>query len=170
MSYLQQESLIVAAMEGWPSLKGMKMELKNFGSIMGFAAELEAADKAFYEAAATNPACAEIKDLLEAFAKDEIKNEKNMLRARREHVTEMVLEPIIDFASEPFVSDRQGTPDMNLEQVLARALELEEKAQRFYNQASEKTKGLAEISRVLAKTGEKRAAHRAQLEALSRAG
>jgi hypothetical protein len=83
------------------------MELKNFGSIMGFAAELEAADRAFYETAATNPACVQFKDLLEAFAKDEKKNEKNMLRARREHVTEMVLEPIPDFTSEPFVSDRQ---------------------------------------------------------------
>ena len=142
------------------------MELKNFGSIMSFAAELEAADKAFYETAATNPACAQFKDLLEAFAKDEEKNEKDMLRARREHVTEMVLEPIADFTSEPFVSDRQVAPDMSLEQIIARALELEEKAHRFYNQASEKTKGLAEISRVLAKTGEKRAAHRAQLEGL----
>ena len=135
-------------------LKGVEMELKNFGSIMGFAAELEAADKAFYETAATNPACVQFKDLLEAFAKDEKKNEKNMLRARREHVTEMVLEPIPDFTSEPFVSDRQVPPHMGLEQIIARALELEEKAQRFYNQASEKTKGLAEISRVLAKTGE----------------
>jgi rubrerythrin len=151
-------------------LKGMNMELKNFGSIMGFAAELEAADKGFYETAATNPACAQIKDLLEAFAKDENKNEKNMLRARREHVTEMVLEPITDFTSEPYESDRELTPDLSLEQILARALELEEKAQRFYNQASEKTKGLAEISRVLAKTGEKRAAHRARLEALSKPG
>ena len=142
------------------------MELKNFGSIMGFAAELEAADKVFYETAATNPACAQFKDLLEAFAKDEKKNEKHMLRARREHVTEMVLEPITDFTSEPFESDREVTPDMNLEEILARALELEEKAHRFYNQASEKTRGLAEISRVLAKTGQKRAAHKARLEEL----
>lgn len=158
----------MADRHNWYSLKGANMELKNFGSIMGFAAELEAADKGFYETAATNPACARIKDLLEAFAKDEKKNEKNMLRARREHVTEMVLEPIPDFTSEPFLSDRQVTLDMSLEQILARALELEERAQHFYTQASEKTKGLAEISRVLAKTGEKRAAHRARLEALAK--
>ena len=101
---------------------------------------------------------------------DEKKNEKNMLRARREHVTEMVLEPIADFTSEPFVSDRQVAPDMSLEQIIARALELEEKAHRFYNQASEKSKGLAEISRVLAKTGKKRAAHRARLEELYKPG
>ena len=142
------------------------MELRNFGSIMGFAAELEAADKAFYEAAAASPACGGHKDLLEAFARDEKKNEENMLRARREHVTEMVLEPITDFTSEPFVSDRELTPGMSQEQIMARALELEEKAHNFYEQAAEKTKGLAEISRVLAKTGKKRAAHKARLEAL----
>ncbi len=148
------------------SLKGMKMELRNFGSIMGFAAELEASDKRFYEAAAANPVCAEYRELLEALAADEKKNEKNMLRARREHVTEMVLEPITDFNSEPYESDRELRPDMGLEQIMARALELEEKAQRFYHQAAEKTKGLAEISRVLAKTGKKRADHKAQLEAI----
>jgi len=146
----------------------MKMELRNFGSIMGFAAELEASDKAFYEAAAANPVCAQYKDLLEALAGEEKKNEKNMLRARREHVTEMVLEPITDFNSEPYESDRELTTDMDLEQIVARALELEEKAQRFYRQAAEKTKGLAEISRVLAKTGQKRALHNARLEGIFR--
>jgi rubrerythrin len=146
------------------------MELRNFGSIMSFAVDLEATDKAFYEAAASNPACADYKDLLEAFAKDEKKNEKNMLRARSEHVTEMVLEPITDFFSDPFDSDREVTPDMGLAQIIARALELEENASRFYSQAAEKTRGLAEISRVLAKTGKKRAAHKARLEELHQPG
>jgi rubrerythrin len=146
------------------------MELKNFGGIMSFAAELETADKAFYEAAAASPACAEYKNMLEEFAKDEKKNERNMLRARREHVTEMVLEPITDFTSEPFLSDREVTPNMSLEQIIARALEVEEKAHRFYSQAAEKTKGLAEISRVLLKTGKKRAAHKTRLEELHKSG
>ncbi len=146
------------------------MELSNFGSIMGFAAELEGADKEFYEAAASNPACAAYKELLGEFARDEKKNEKNMLRARREHVTEMVLEPITDFIQEPFISDREISPQMSLEQIIARALEIEEKAQSFYGQAAEKTKGLAEISRVLAKTGKKRAAHRARLEEIYKSG
>ena len=146
------------------------MELSNFGSIMSFAAELEGADRAFYEAAAANPACGAYKDLMEAFARDEKKNEKNMLRARREHVTEMVLEPITGFTREPFISDHEITPQMTLEQIIAQALALEEKAQSFYSQAAEKTKGLTEISRVLAKTGKKRAAHKAQLEEISNLG
>ena len=160
----------MVAWGGWPTVKGSAMELTNFGSIMGFAAELEAADKAFYEAAAASPACGAYKELLEAFARDGKKNEKNMLRARREHVTEMVLEPITDFDSEPYETDRELTSDMELGQIMARALALEEKAQSFYNQAAEKTKGLAEISRVLAKTGKKRAAHKARLEEISKPG
>ena len=151
-------------------MKGSNMELTNFGSIMSFAAELEGADRAFYEAAAASPACKAYKDLMEAFARDEKKNEKNMLRARREHVTEMVLEPITDFTSEPFISNREIRPHMSLEQIMARAMALEEKAQSFYSQAAEKTKGLAEISQVLAKTGKKRAAHRARLEEISKPG
>jgi rubrerythrin len=160
----------VAAGGGWPTAKGSNMELTNFGSIMSFAAELEGADRAFYEAAAASPACGACKDVMEAFARNEEKNEKNMLRARREHVTEMVLEPITDFNGEPFISDREITPQMSLEQIMARALALEEKAQNFYSQAAEKTKGLAEISRVLSKTGKKRAAHKARLEEIFKLG
>jgi rubrerythrin len=146
------------------------MELKNFGSIMSFAAELEAADKAFYERLAENPACAAYKALLEEFAEDEKKNEKHMLRARREHVTEMVLEPIADFTGDPFLVEREVAHDMSQEQIMALALEVEEKAHRFYSQAAEKTKGLAEISRVLLKTGKKRAAHKTRLEELHKSG
>jgi rubrerythrin len=151
-------------------MKGSNMELTNFGSIMSFAVELEGADKAFYEAAAVSPACGAYKDLMEEFARDEKKNEKNMARARREHVTEMVLEPITDFTREPFMSDREITPQMSLEQIMALALALEEKAQSFYSQAADKTKGLAEISRVLSKTGKKRAAHKARLEEVYKSG
>ena len=57
------------------------MPLKNFGSILNFAAELEAADSDFYKAAAANPASAQHKAVLEELAAEKKKNEKLMLRA-----------------------------------------------------------------------------------------
>ncbi len=78
------------------------MPLENFGSILTFAAQLEELDSAFYSAAATNPNCAQHKDLFAELAGNEKKNEKSVLRVRRENVTEMILEPITNFTRDPF--------------------------------------------------------------------
>jgi rubrerythrin len=144
------------------------MELQNFGSILNFAVELEAADRAFYYSAAENPACLTYKDFFEGLARDEERNEQAMLRTRRENVTEMILEPISDFSRTPFLTNREGVIGMSLSQVLVLALEIEDKAERFYLQAAEKLKALPEASRVLSRTAAKRAQHKKQLEALSR--
>ena len=139
------------------------MDLQNFGGILSFAAELEAQDVAFYKATADNPACEQYKALLEEFAADEKKNEKNMLRARRENVTEMILEPIQDFTGEPFLTNREGAHEMTAEAVLAKASELEEKAEQFYLQAAEKIKALPEVSRALERNAKRWSAHRQRL-------
>ena len=146
------------------------MELQNFGSILSFAVELEAEDFAFYQASAANPACAQHEPMLSEFAADEKKNEKTMLRVRRENVTEMILEPITDFSSEPFLTTREGVEGMNADQVLAKALDLEEKAERFYRQAAEKMKALPEVSRALERIARRRSAHRERLAGASGTG
>jgi len=142
------------------------MPLENFGSILTFAAQLEELDSAFYSAAASNPNCVQHKTLFEELAANEKKNEKNVLRARRENVTEMILEPIKDFARDPFVVDREGAQNMNLENALDMALKLEEKAIDFYNQAANKLKALPEISRSLKTLSKKRSKNKETLESL----
>jgi rubrerythrin len=132
-----------------------------------FAAELEVDDLAFYEAAAANPACAQHKGLFEQFAADMKKNEQLMRRTCRESVCEMILEPIVDFTRGPFLSERHGVQTMTWDQVLAKALELETKAERFYTEAALKTNALPEVSRALARTATRRADHRKQLESLA---
>lgn len=146
------------------------MELQNFGSILSFAAGLEAGDLAFYEAAAANPACAEHESMLAEFAADEKKNEKTMLRVRRENVTEMILEPITGFSGEPFLANREGVDGMTADQTLAKALELEEKAERFYRQAAERMRALPEVSRALIRIARLRSAHRERLTGLTGTG
>jgi len=133
------------------------MPLENFGSILTFAAQMEELDSAFYAAAAANPHCAQHKSLFAELADKEKKNEKNLLRARRENVTEMILEPIKDFTRDPFVADREGAENMNLQNVLDAAVKIEAKALDFYTQAAEKIKALPEISRTLKTLSKKRA-------------
>ncbi len=136
------------------------MKMENFGSILSFAAELEAADNGFYLEAASNSACAAHKDMLEQFATDEKKHNKKMLRTRQENVTEMILEQIENFSKEPFISDRAGVSEMSLEAVLKKAEELENKAIDFYTQAAEKLKAISEVARILNRTAAKRAVHK----------
>jgi len=144
------------------------MDLRNFGSILKFAVELEAADQAFYKAVATNPACVEHKALFEELALQAKKNEQVMLRTRRENVTEMLLEPIYGFSSETFLTDREGAGKLNPGQVVELARELEDKAEGFYTQAAQKIQALREVSRALARTATRRAANKARLAALNK--
>jgi len=140
------------------------MKLESFGRILGFAAELEASDNAFYQALAANPACAVHKTLFEELAREKKKSEKNILRARQENVTEMILEPIADFDSDSFVFNYDGADSLSAEAAIKQALENETVAETFYSQASEKIKALSEVARVMKKMAKKRAAVRARLE------
>jgi len=142
------------------------MPLKNFGSILNFAAELEAADHEYYRTAAANTTDARHKAIFEELATEKKKDEKLMLRTCRESVCEMILEPIVDFTREPFLSNREGAETMTWNQLLERALQLEDKAVAFYTQAAEKIRALPEVSRALARTGARRAAAKQRLEEL----
>ncbi len=141
------------------------MPLENFGSILTFAAELESLDRAYYRAAAQNPACGGYRELFERFAEDGKKNEQTVLRTRRENVTEMILEPIRDFTRDPFVTDREGAETMSLANVLDTVRLLEERGEQFYTRAADKVKALPEVSRALKLLARKRAAHGEQLSA-----
>jgi rubrerythrin len=144
------------------------MPLQNFGSVLNFAADMEAEDQAFYLAASGNPKCAEYKAMFEDFISDAKKNERLMRDTCREHVCEMILEPIIDFSRQAFLSQRDGADEMSLQRVLEKALELETKAENFYSEGAAKIKALPEVSRALARTATKRAARREKLEGASR--
>ena len=146
------------------------MPLKNFGSILNFAAELEAQDQSFYRAAMSNPACAEYETLFAEFAKNHEKNEQLMLRTCRESVCEMILEPIVDFTRDPFISERQGGDTMTADKVMEKALELEKKAEQFYTEAAVKIKALPEVSTALKRTGKRRIAQKERLEQLLQQG
>ena len=144
------------------------MPLTNFGAILNFAADLEAADSQFYRKAAVNPASAEYKSELEALAAEKAKNEKLMRRTCRESVCEMILEPIVDFTRASFVSDRGGPETMDSAGLLEKALNLEDKAEQFYTEAAEKIRALPEVARALSRTATRHAADKRKLEELAK--
>ena len=142
------------------------MPLTTFGSILNFAEELERQDVVFYEKAAANPACAALKELFTEFAADAKKNQKTAQRIRRENVTEMILEPIHGFTRNPFCEACEGAETLSAGEAMATARRLEDRAERYYEEAAAKIKALPEVSRALKQIGKKRTAHIKKLEAL----
>jgi len=139
------------------------MELKNFGSILSFAAELEAGDGEFYRSASQNPLCQLHKDLFEGLYKEHKQNEQKILRIRRENVTEMILEPIKNFTKLAFVVKYTAIELANVEEVLKTAKKLEKRSEQYFLEAAEKIKALPEVSRELKRIGEKHTIHREKL-------
>jgi rubrerythrin len=142
------------------------MPLENFGSILNFAEELENQDKEFYEALAGNPVCSDHKHMFEQFAVDAQKNVKTVQRTRRENVTEMILEPIKDFVRAPYCEECQAASSMAVEEAIATAKRLEDRATRYYTEAAAKIKALPEVARALKLLAKKHNAHLDTLAAL----
>ena len=142
------------------------MKLENFGSILSFAIKIEGADYSFYKALADSDACRNIQGVFIELAGNAKKNEKEMLRARQENVTEMILEPINDFNSDSFSVDRD-IMDLNEKEALKKAIEIETTAESYYSEASEKIKNLSEISRILKKAAQRRAKNITRLTSLN---
>ncbi len=139
------------------------MPLENFGSILNFAEELEKQDRDFFAAAADNPACEPYREIFKQFATDAGKNIKIVLRTRRENVTEMILEPIRDFTRAPYCEECAAVDTMTLDEALATANRLVDRAERYYSEAAVKIKALPEVARALKILAKKHRAHREML-------
>ena len=142
------------------------MSSLNFGTIFNFAEALEKQDMAFYTAAAANPACASHRGLLEGLAKNCKKNVAGAQRTRRECVTEMILEPIKGLDLAVFQETTEGVAAMDADAVLAKADQLERRAEQFYLTASEKLKALPEAAQGLRTSAKMRKRNRHALDAL----
>ena len=144
------------------------MPLENFGSILNFAEELENQDQQFYAVAAQNPACAAYQTLFAELGADAARNLTTVQRIRRENVTEMILEPVRDFARGPFCEACAGAAGMSAAEALEAATRLEARADRYYAEAAEKLKALIEVARSLKALGKNRKAHIARLMNIKR--
>ena len=80
---------------------------------------------------------------------DAARNAREVQRIRRENVTEMILEPVPDFARDSFCEACEGAEAMGPAEMLETATRLEARADRYYVEAAEKLKSLTEVSRAL---------------------
>jgi hypothetical protein len=127
---------------------------------------LERQDQSFYATLAGNPSCSGYRHLFEQFAGAADKNMKTVQRARRENVTEMILEPIKGFTRAPYCEECASADTMSAEDALATARRLKDRAVRYYSEAAEKIKALPEVARGLKTIAKKHGEHLSQLAEL----
>ena len=108
------------------------MQLGTFGAILRFAMELESQAAAFYEAAARS----DLADSFQEMARGSAKRLNRLERARREGVSEMILESIEGLDSSSY--QMELTADADTGQRLQQAVALEETTSRFYQDAAAK--------------------------------
>ena len=140
-------------------------ELTNFGSLVRFAITLEDAAAAFFDGLAGAGGDAEVPALAKDLA-GQHRQRRRVLERTRQHVNEMILEPISGLDGRRYVFDTDAGPD-----AVARGVELEETAARFYADSSDVAKAiLADSARAFQKLGEESAKNVIRLRMAPSAG
>ncbi len=131
------------------------MSLSTFGAIMGFAAEMAGQAHEAYREMAGKAKDPDLKKTLQELAAEEQKNQKLMERTRREHVTEMILEPVSGLYRKDYEVEAGVPGEKSDAELLAAVLMLEAREKRFFEHAGAKVP-LPEVARIFKKIGKKK--------------
>jgi len=135
------------------------MDLATFGAIMSFGLDLEQQAAAFYDSAARGV----LEEPFANLAKSARKRAVRMERARREGITEMILEPITGMDGDDY--HQELMPDADEAELLRQAIALEETTRRFYIDAAGKIP-VREVVRTCIRMAKESERRRAELEKL----
>jgi rubrerythrin len=141
------------------------MTLSTFGAIMGFAAELVKQAEDHYRALASDAKDSALKEVLEALSGEEVKTYALMMRARRENVTEMILEPVSGLHREDYEMDLKVPDHGEDAEIIRTALILEERGKKFFQDASAKVP-LPEVARIFRRVAQKKEENLYRLQGL----
>jgi len=131
------------------------MSLTTFGAIMGFAAELFRQGEELLQSAERHAVDPALRALLEELTSDQKKNRSLMEKARQEHVTEMILEPIAGPQREDYEMSVALPQTSRDEDLLRLAIAVEERERKFLEECSTKMP-LPEVARIFRRAAQKR--------------
>jgi rubrerythrin len=131
------------------------MALTTFGAIMGFAAGMVRRGQQVYQVAQEKAKAQALREVLQELVKEEGKTLSLMEVTRREHVTEMILEPIAGLRQEDYEKD-VIVPEEASDGDLARiAMAVEEEERKFFSDCAARIP-LPEGARIFKKIARKK--------------
>jgi hypothetical protein len=141
------------------------MALTTFGAVMGFGSEMVGRMRDLFRRAAEEAKDPGLKETLLTLAKEDEKNYSLLEQARRENVTEMILEPIAGLQEEDYAMDLSlpGAPQDR--DLLRKALALLERERAFFEASSNKMP-LPEVARIFRKLAQKKERNLAQVKSI----
>lgn len=125
------------------------MQLGTFGAILKFASELEETASNFYDGAAKK-ASPELQKTFCDFSNASKKNKQMLERTRRMEMQEMILEAITGIDSDNYKVDATISPDEEKKNI-GKAIEIESKTKKFYEDSMEKLGFLPNVKKTLAR-------------------
>lgn len=144
------------------------MQLQTASQVINFAVELEDKSVEFYEDLAEK--FKQYKEVFLSFVKENKKNKLLVQRVYNEVVSD-ALETGFSFEDlgvDDYLIEIDLAEDVSLPDVLKKALDIEAKIERFYLNATKKSKSfLADVPRVFEKIGKKRDERKEKLKSLS---
>ena len=143
------------------------MQLTTASQVIRFAKELEDKAAKFYEGLATR--YPEAKEIFSSFVKENRKNKILVQRAYNEVVTDAIETGFSfeGFEADAYMVDVDLAQDAHLSHAVKKALEIEEKIQKFYTTAAQMSKALlADIPRLFERIAKKETERKAKLTSL----
>lgn len=141
------------------------MALTTFGAIMGFAAGMVRRGEETYQSAVPKAKASALREALQDLLTEEGRNHSLMENARREHVTEMILEPITGLRQEEYDLDVKVSDQAKDADLVKIALLVEEKEMKFFSDCSAKIP-LPEVARIFRKVARKKESNLLRLKNL----
>jgi hypothetical protein len=118
--------------------------LNTTSAFIRFHGELEDKIRDFYKTLALEERYLKGRDIFSDFFKENQKHKEMILRTYREVITDALEAafPLRSLDEADYEINTKLTEDMNLQNVIKRAIEIEEKSQKFCTDAGESTSGL----------------------------
>ncbi len=141
------------------------MTLTTFGAIMRFASGVIGQSEITYQSMlekAKNPA---LREALQSLLNESKKNHSLMEQSRREHVTEMILEPIDGLHPDDYQMDLRLPDSAGDVEIFKTALKMEEREKKFFQESSSRVP-LPEVARMFRKIAQKKEKNIDQLRSL----
>jgi rubrerythrin len=139
------------------------MDEKKFQEIIRFAIDKEIKSYNFYTDASKVAKYSGAKDLFSDLAQQEVGHRKMLEKFDMEKIAQAMIEKVPDLKISDYMVDSEFSPDMSYADILRKAMKMEERALKLYNDMKEENKD-ANLVKLFSFLANEEAKHKLRLE------